>query len=117
MYSQGEMFYYTLEDEEKIKLTVLENLILDEKEYLITEDFDGNNYIFLYDEDEENIVLLEDVLEINSIIDFWKEEYLGCEDIGDWEESEYYDREDSYDRDDYYNDLDDDSYYDDKDFY
>lgn len=115
MYSQGETFYHNFDDEE-FELTVLENLIIRDKEYLITEDFDGSNYVFLYDEDEDDLIFIEDSGEINIVLDYWKEQYLGSDDIGDWDDDEYYDREDTFDSDDYYNDdmgYDDD----DKDYY
>ena len=78
MYSQGETFYHNIDDEE-FELTVLENLIIRDKEYLITEDFDGTNYIFLYDEDEDDLIFVDDTAEINTVLDFWKEEYLGAD--------------------------------------
>ncbi|MGL4642631.1 MAG: hypothetical protein ACRCVB_06085 [Cetobacterium sp.] len=113
MYSQGETFYHIIDDEE-FEITVLENLIIRDKEYLITEDSDGTNYIFLYDEDEDDLIAVDDSNEINSVLDFWKEEYLGADNIGDWDDDEYYDREDSYDHDDYYDMGYDD---DEKDYY
>ncbi|MGL4509023.1 hypothetical protein, partial [Cetobacterium sp.] len=78
------------------------------------EDFDGTNYIFLYDEDEDDLIFVDDAAEINTVLDFWKEEYLGADNIGDWDDDEYYDREDSYDQDDYYDMGYDD---DEKDYY
>ena len=42
------------------------------------------------------------------VIEYWREEYLAGDDIGDYEEDEYYDREDDYsekfDNEDYYED-------------
>ena len=42
------------------------------------------------------------------VIEYWREEYLSGDDIGDYEEDEYYDREDEYsekfDNEDYYED-------------
>ena len=51
----------------------------------------------------------------SEVIDYWKEEYLLGEDIGDYEEDEYYDREDEdygdkFDNEDYY-DGDEEDYY------
>ena len=108
MYSQGETFFHNIDDEE-FELTVLENLIIRDKEYLITEDFNGLNHIFLFDEENE-LQLIEDGGEISSILEFWKEEYLGQDDIGDWDDDEYYDREDSYSKDGYFDmDYDDEN--------
>lgn len=113
MYSQGETFYYDIDDEE-YELHVLENVIMGDKEYIIAEDFDGDVHVFLYDEDEEELEILDDG-DASEVIDYWKEEYLLGEDIGDYEEDEYYDREDEeygakFDNEDYY-DGDEEDYY------
>lgn len=113
MYSQGETFYYDIDDEE-YELHVLENVIMGDKEYIIAEDFDGDVHVFLYDEDEEELEILDDG-DASEVIDHWKEEYLLGEDIGDYEEDEYYDREDEeygdkFDNEDYY-DGDEEDYY------
>ena len=113
MYSQGETFYYDIDDEE-YELHVLENVIMGDKEYIIAEDFDGDVHVFLYDEDEEELEILDDG-DASEVIDYWEEEYLLGEDIGDYEEDEYYDREDEeygdkFDNEDYY-DGDEEDYY------
>ena len=113
MYSQGETFYYDIDDEE-YELHVLENVIMGDKEYIIAEDFDGDVHVFLYDEDEEELEILDDG-DASEVIDCWKEEYLLGVDIGDYEEDEYYDREDEeygdkFDNEDYY-DGDEEDYY------
>ena len=75
--------------------------------YIIAEDFDGQIHVFLYNEDEEDIYLMEDS-DAMEVIEYWREEYLSGDDIGDYEEDEYYDREDDYsekfDNEDYYED-------------
>lgn len=112
MYTQGETFYFDI-DEEEYELHVLENVILGENEYLITEDFDGKIHVFLYDDKEEEIEYVEDKREASEIIEYWKDEYLISSDIGDFEDDEYYDREDRDLDDDYYDDDDYDGYDDD----
>lgn len=114
MYSQGETFYHDIDDEE-YELHVLENVIMGDKEYIIAEDFDGEIHVFYYDEDEEEIYLMEDS-DASEVIEYWKEEYLLGEDISDFEEDEYYDREDEeytdkFDNEDYYDDEDNEDYY------
>lgn len=52
MYSQGETFYYDIDDEE-FELSVVENITMKDKEYIIAEDYDGELHVFVYDEDEE----------------------------------------------------------------
>ena len=113
MYSQGETFYYDIDDEE-FELSVVENITMKDKEYIIAEDYDGDVHVFLYDEDEEELEILDDG-DASEVIDYWKEEYLLGEDIGDYEEDEYYDREDEeygdkFDNEDYY-DGDEEDYY------
>ena len=109
MYSQGETFYYDIDDEE-FELSVVENITMKDKEYIIAEDYDGELHVFVYDEDEEEIYLLEDS-DAMEIIEYWQDEYMG----GDYEDDEYYDREDEeysdkYDNEDYYED-DEEEYY------
>lgn len=106
MYSQGETFYHDIDDEE-YELHVIENVVMGDKEYIIAEDFDGQIHVFLYDEEKEDIYLMEDS-DAMEVIEYWREEYLSGDDIGDYEEDEYYDREDEYsekfDNEDYYED-------------
>lgn len=106
MYSQGETFYHDIDDEE-YELHVIENVVMGDKEYIIAEDFDGQIHVFLYDEEEEDIYLMEDS-DAMEVIEYWREEYLSGDDIGDYDEDEYYDREDEYsekfDNEDYYED-------------
>lgn len=111
MYSQGESFYFNIEDEE-FELTVLETLFIGDKEYLITEDFDGEHHVFLYNEEDDELEHIDDPNEAISILEFWKDEYMSSEDIGDWDEDSYYDREDSFDKDDFY-----ESDYEERDYY
>ncbi|WP_319204823.1 hypothetical protein [uncultured Ilyobacter sp.] len=95
MYAVGETFYYEIFDEE-YELHVVGDIILGGKEYIIAEDFEGDKRAFLFDENEEDVVLIEDD-EAIEIIEYWEEEYFGTSsDIGDWDEDGYYDREDSF---------------------
>ena len=109
MYSQGETFYYDIEDEE-YELSVLSTFLVGEQEYVITEDFDGTLHVFIYDEDEDDIFLVEDEDEAAQLIQDWKDEYLDGEDIGDYEDDEYYDREDRY-QEESYNEIEEDDEY------
>ena len=99
MYSQGETFYYDIDDEE-YELQVVENITIRDKEYIIAEDFDGVLRVFYYDEDEDEIILLDED-DSADVIDYWESEYLGRDDIGDYEDDEYYDREDEEYQDKY----------------
>lgn len=98
MYLQGETFYHIIDDE-KLEFTVLENIMLKDEEYLITEDITGVKAVFFYDENEDEIVYIDDPMTSNKILDYWKDEYLCSSNIGDWDDDEYYEREDSFNRD------------------
>ncbi len=91
MYSQGETFYYDI-DGDDYELTVLENLVLEDKEYIVAEDFDGDLHVFSFDEDDEELYMIEDKKEFRMVVDYWKEECLLDEDISDFDD-DYYDRE------------------------
>lgn len=106
MYTQGENFYYTI-DEEEYELHILEVVTLGENEYLVTEDYSGDLHIFRQDEDEDDLEYIDDKRDAEDVIQFWKDEYLLDGDIGDYEEDEYYDREDREIDNDYYDDYDD----------
>lgn len=94
MYAVGETFYYEIQDEE-YELNVIGDIILVGTEYLVTEDFEGDKWVFLFDEDEEELVLIDED-EALDIISYWEKEYFGGgSDIGDWDEDGYYDREDT----------------------
>lgn len=105
MYSQGDTFNYDINGDE-YELDVLGNFILDGDEYIIAEDFEGETYIFCYDEDEEEIVLVESKSQIKTVLKYWKDEYFSGEDISDFEEDEYYDREDSLRDEEFDDDFD-----------
>lgn len=109
MYTQGETFYYEINDEE-YELEVLENVIIGDTEYLVTEDFDGKLYVFSYDEDEEEVVYVSNKRHANEVIEYWKDEYLISADIGDYDDDEYYDRSDIDIEEKYYVEDDDDLY-------
>lgn len=93
MYSQGETFYFDFDGDE-YELNVLENFLFESKDYIIAEDYDGDIYVFYYDEDEDEIILVESDDEEKAVIDHWRDEYLIEDDISDFEDDEYYDRED-----------------------
>lgn len=109
MYTQGETFYYEIHEEE-YELEVLENVVIGDTEYLVTEDFDGKIYVFSYDEDEEEVVYVSNKKHANEVIEYWKDEYLISADIGDYDDDEYYDRADIDIEEKYYVEDDDDLY-------
>lgn len=92
MYSQGETFKYEIEGEE-LELEVIENLAIRGNEYIITEDLNGAYHVFYYDDDLDEIEYLDEE-DGEEIVDYWENEYLSGDNIGDFDEDEYYDRED-----------------------
>lgn len=105
MYSQGETFYYDFDGDE-YELNILENFVLRNKEYIIAEDFDGEIYVFFYDEDEDRLDVIEDREERKMVIEYWNEEYVLNDDVGDFEDDEYYDREDNFSNEEYDREFD-----------
>lgn len=112
MYSQGETFYYDIEDEE-YELTVLETFRYEDVEYIIAEDFDGRFYAFFYDENEDDIIHVSDSHDEDSIISYWKEEHYLDGDNSGYDDEDYYDRddEDYYDKYDGFHEVEDENYY------
>lgn len=107
MYAVGETFYHEIFEEE-YELHVIGDLMSGGKEFIIAEDFDGERYAFIYDENEEELSHIEDEDEAMEVMEHWEMEYNGATatDIGDWEEDEYYDREDSAASDEAYAEID-----------
>lgn len=104
MYTYGETFYYEV-DEENLEMHVLENVVLGDEEYIVTEDYEGKIHVFFYDEDEDEINYVADRRHAQEIIEYWRDEYLIGADIGDYDDDEYYDREDKLGDRDYFDDY------------
>ena len=89
MYSIGENFFYELDGEE-VEFSILGDMIIKGKEYLVTEDEDHNRFVFLYDEEEEDVTLLEDEEVADKLIDTWETDFYGeTEDDTIWDDDEY----------------------------
>lgn len=108
MYSPGEIFYY---DNLGLEFETLFNLTYDNEDYLIAENEDGDKYVFKVSEDEDEIELVEDEDLSDEIMEYWEEEYMDKADIGDWDDDEYYDREDHVNVDDEFEDYNEDEDY------
>jgi hypothetical protein len=112
MYSQGESFYYAIDDDE-YEFHVHDNIAYEDKYYIIAEAGDGDFYVFSYDEDEEEIERVEDENEAAEVMIYWQEEYDSDNDILDFDDDDEY-----YDKDDKTIDIIDDLYEaDDKDYF
>jgi len=95
MYAIGETFSHDLDDDNNVTLESIGDIMLGEKEYIIAETLDGDRHVFLYEEDEEDVKLIDDEDDTQEIIEAWESEYFGGgSSIGDWDGDSYYDRED-----------------------
>lgn len=103
MYSVGEVFTYEIEDNEE-SFTAVGDIIIKGKEYIIAEDEDNMKYVFRYDEEEEQIEIIDEE-EADLYLEYWQQEYYGTsEEVDLWEED--YSDEMEYKEDDYYSEDD-----------
>ena len=108
MYSIGENFFYELDGEE-VEFSILGDMILKGKEYLVTEDEDHNRFVFLYDDEDEVVVLLENEEQADKLIETWETDFYGeTEDETLWDDDEYDDYDDSEEEEVDYVDYEDD---------
>lgn len=97
---------------DEIEFEIVATLTYDNDDYVIAESSDGEKYVFLAN-DEEDLEYIDDEDQVEEILEYWEEEYGDDkEDIGDWEDDEYYDREDArnskerFDNEDYHDEED-----------
>ncbi len=108
MYSIGENFFYELDGEE-VEFSILGDMIIKGKEYLVTEDEDHNRFVFLYDDEDEVVVLLENEEQADKLIETWETDFYGeTEDETLWDDDEYDDYDDSEEEEVDYVDYEDD---------
>ncbi|WP_300329704.1 DUF1292 domain-containing protein [Fusobacterium sp.] len=110
MYLPGDYFRQMVLGEE-IEFEIVATLTYDNDDYVIAESGDGERYVFLAN-DEEDLEYIDDEDQVEEIVEYWENEYDSGEDIGDWEDDEYYDRDDArssrdrYDNEDYHDEED-----------
>lgn len=106
MYAVGETFYYDIDEHEE-EFEVLGDLMLKGKEYLVAEDVaEQERYVFLYDESEELLIMIEDEDVIEHIINNWEEQFYGTSnDMEFWDDENYYEREDQIGAEEEYDEL------------
>lgn len=115
MYSIGENFFYELDGEE-VEFSILGDMIIKGKEYLVTETLDNTKFVFIYDDEEETVTLLEDEEATDKLIETWETDFYGeVEDETLWDDDEYesYDDSDEEEEEDYV-DYEDDVDFDDE---
>lgn len=103
MYSIGENFFYELDGEE-VEFSILGDMIIKGKEYLVTETLDNTKLVFIYDDEEETVTLLEDEEATDKLIETWETDFYGeVEDETLWDDDEYeaYDDTDEEEEEDY----------------
>ncbi|BDU50590.1 hypothetical protein [Haliovirga abyssi] len=92
MYAVGESFSYTIEEEE-IEITIVGDIFIRGKEYIIGETDESEKIVFEYMDEEEEVKYIEDEEEKEKLISYWEEEYYGTiEEVNFWED-EYSDEE------------------------
>lgn len=92
MYSVGESFCYEINDEE-VELNIIGDVIIRGNEYIIAEDEDNNKFVFIYDDNEEDLIYIDDTEVAEELINSWQSEYYGTiDEVGLWEE-EYEDED------------------------
>lgn len=111
MYSVGESFTYEIDDMEEF-FTAVGDIIIKGKEYIIAEDEDSMKHVFKYNEEDEQIELIEEE-EADLFLEYWQQEYYGTsEEVDLWEEDysdeTEYKEEDYYSEDDNYSDSEED---------
>ena len=77
MYSVGEEFEIILDDS-PVYFTCLANIIIKGKEYIISENEEGTKRVFLFDFNEDEVVVLDYEVE-EEILLIWEEEYYGTD--------------------------------------
>ncbi|NME35756.1 MULTISPECIES: DUF1292 domain-containing protein [Fusobacterium] len=97
---------------DEIEFEIVATLTYENDDYVIAESSDEEKYVFLAN-DEEDLEHIDDEDQVEEILEYWEEEYGDeKEDIGDWEDDEYYDREDTrnsrerFDNEDYHDEED-----------
>lgn len=111
MYSVGESFCYEINDEE-VELNIIGDVIIRGNEYIIAEDEDNNKFVFIYDDNEEDLIYIDDTEVAEELINSWQSEYYGTiDEVGLWEE-EYEDEDEDEEElessgDEYYMEDDD----------
>ncbi len=92
-----ESFTYKIDDEDK-ELDVIGNVMIRDREYMVTDDGYNNKYVF-YINEEEALDLIEDEDLSEYILSQWRDERYGtsAKENDDWDDNDY---ADSYDDED-----------------
>lgn len=92
MYAVGESFNYEI-DEEEVEITIVGDIFIRGKEYIIGETNEGKKIVFKYDDEDEDVKYVDDDDEKNKLVSYWEDEYYGTiEEVNFWED-EYSDEE------------------------
>jgi len=86
MYSVGEKFTFDTQKGE-ILFTVIGDVFIKNKEYLITESEEGLTKVFYFNNAEEIIESITDIKESKKLVKEWQDEYYGTiNEVDLWEE-------------------------------
>ncbi len=89
MYSVGENFYYEIDGEE-YEYNIIGDMIIRGREYLIAEDEEHIKRVFVFDDMEETVVLIDDEDDQDELLEVWENEFYGTSsEVGLWDDDEY----------------------------
>ncbi|MDP0488890.1 MAG: hypothetical protein Q7K36_05175 [Fusobacterium sp. JB020] len=93
MFSLGDYFTKEISGNE-YDFEIIDNVTYESEDYLLADNEEGETFVFI-DTEGDKPEYLEDPDLSDEILDFWRySEDTSLDNIGDWEEDEYYDRED-----------------------
>ncbi|MFK4785917.1 hypothetical protein [Fusobacterium sp. MFO224] len=91
MFSLGDYFTKEISGNE-YDFEIIDNVTYESEDYLLADNEEGDTFVFI-DNDGDEPEYLEELDLADEILDFWRYSQDN-NNIGDWEEDEYYDRED-----------------------
>ncbi|MFA6708410.1 MAG: hypothetical protein WCR79_01775 [Fusobacterium sp.] len=93
MFSLGD--YFTKEiSGNSYDFEIIDTITYEGEDYTLADNEEGETFIFVNEDDD--LIHLDDLNLTDEILDFWRYyQDNPLESIGDWEEDEYYDREDT----------------------
>lgn len=73
---------------------IISTVTYEDEKYILADNEEGETFVFI--NDDNNLEYLDEPDLADEILDFWRySQDKSLDDIGDWEEDEYYDREDA----------------------
>lgn len=112
MFSLGDYFTKEISGNE-YDFEIIDTVTYDSEDYLIADSGEGETFVFI-DNDEDELEYVNDPDLTDEILDFWRySQDHPSDNIGDWDDDEYYDREDKVNISE---EFDDENYMEEKDY-